>query len=295
MTSKMPSRDPASPHEGHDLLLVAAHATGDTTGSEAIQARELISGCHDCRDLATDLAALRSAARQLPPAQRARDFRLSPETAARLRAPSPWQRFVDGLVAPRGFGRPLAGALMTQGLAGLMVWATPLGSPLAGTSATRDSGERALLPSDAGAGFSGGVGSQAGGSTATPGDQASQDSSGRGSLDTAKGAPGVAGPSASPAVPPAAAVAAPTTAAPMSSPAPARLGAEPGLVTTMGGSRASPGAEVLTTGGAADGAGDDTRPSAWTGPSPLAVGSLALLVSGLTLLVVRRRTGPRSA
>src|SRR3990172_3824417 len=105
MTDHVTSHDPTAPHAGHDLLLVAAHAAGDTTGVEAARAREQIAGCDGCRDLAADLATLRTVSRQLPPPQRPRDFRLSPETAARLWSRSPWQRLVDGITSPRGFGR----------------------------------------------------------------------------------------------------------------------------------------------------------------------------------------------
>ena len=121
MTGQMPSHDPAAPHGGHDLFLVAAHTAGDTVGAEAARARELIAGCGECGDLVADLAALRAVSRQLPAPQRSRDFRLSPETATRLRNRSPWRRIMDAITSPGGLGRPLAATLMTLGLAGLMV------------------------------------------------------------------------------------------------------------------------------------------------------------------------------
>jgi hypothetical protein len=294
MTDRM-SHDPAAPHAGHDLLLVAAHVAGDTTGVEAARGRELIAGCGECRDLAVDLAALRTVARQLPPPQRSRDFRLSPETAARLRVRSPWRQVVEGVTSPRGFGRPLAATLMTLGLAGLMVSATPLGAPLAGTFATRENAERALAPSDVGSGYSGGSASEAASPSVAPGGRTPQDSaSGGGAVDTAKGAPGGPSASASPDIPPAAIMAGPSGAEDQAAtPGPTNAGPGQGPVTSSDGLRASASPGALVANGNAAGARDATTPSGWAGPSPLALLSAAFLLAGLGILVARRHASSR--
>ena len=296
MTDRMTSHDPAVAHAGHDLLLIAAHAAGDTAGTEAARARELIAGCDECRDLAADLAALRTASRQLPPPQRSRDFRLSPETAARLRSRSPWRRVVEGITGPHGFGRPLAATLMTLGLAGLMISATPLGAPFAGAPAARENAERALGPSDAGSGFSGGSAPDAGAPSGAPGGPLTQDTAASsGTTDPTKGAQGAPGASASPAIPPAAIVAAPSsTAGQDATPGSANVG--PGQEPTTGadGSRAPANPGALAANGGTDGARDPAgTPGGWGGPSPLDLLSAAFLLAGLGILVARRRASSR--
>jgi hypothetical protein len=72
-------------HATHDQLLVAGFVGGDVSDAEADAARELLSACADCRLLASDLLAISRATSELPAPIRTRDFRISPEEAARLR------------------------------------------------------------------------------------------------------------------------------------------------------------------------------------------------------------------
>ena len=74
-----------SEHAGHDRLLVARFVGGDVSDVEADAARELLSTCPGCRLLASDLLAISRATADLPAPTRTRDFRISPEEAARLR------------------------------------------------------------------------------------------------------------------------------------------------------------------------------------------------------------------
>ncbi len=133
--------DPLSnQHDRHDLLLIAAHASGDLAGRDLAQADELVASCPDCALLSADLRAIVSATAGLPAVERPRDFRLSPADAARLR-PTGWRRAVgwlrgDPSTSRGGAMRPLAIGLTTLGLVGLVFSATPLANNLGGTSAS---------------------------------------------------------------------------------------------------------------------------------------------------------------
>ena len=67
---------------------------------------------------------LRGATAALPAPARTRDYRLTDADAARLR-PTQWRRLVGWLGAPRSTVRPIAGALATLGIAGLLLSTTP--------------------------------------------------------------------------------------------------------------------------------------------------------------------------
>jgi hypothetical protein len=115
-----------APHAAHDLLLVAAHAAGDTLGTDAEQAAALLATCPDCAALAADLVAIAAATRDLPAAARPRDFTLRREDAARLR-PLGWRRLAAAFGARRlELIRPLAAGLTTLGLAGILLSGLPL-------------------------------------------------------------------------------------------------------------------------------------------------------------------------
>ncbi|MFI5227086.1 MAG: hypothetical protein ACHQ3P_10475 [Candidatus Limnocylindrales bacterium] len=134
------SMDPfTSPHDRHDLLLIAAHASGDLAGHEFAQADELVATCPDCALLFGDLQVIVAATAALPAVERPRDFRLSPADAARLR-PMGWRRAVGwlrgGSTSRGGAMRPLAIGLTTLGLVGLVFSATPLSNGLGGTGAS---------------------------------------------------------------------------------------------------------------------------------------------------------------
>jgi hypothetical protein len=132
----MPDASDVKPtsHDRHDPLLVAALAAGDLAGTDRDHATTLIQTCPDCATLHDDLIAIARATASVPPpiAARPRDFRLTPEQAARLR-PSGWRRAVGAFASPRlAFTRPLAIGLTTIGLAGLLLTNIPLGFGLSG-------------------------------------------------------------------------------------------------------------------------------------------------------------------
>ena len=121
----MPTRSDVRPtsHDRHDPLLVAALAAGDLAATDRVHATLLIGTCTDCATLHDDLVAIARATATVPPpiTTRPRDFRLSPEQAARLR-PSGWRRVVGAFAGPRlAFTRPLGIGLTTIGLAGLLL------------------------------------------------------------------------------------------------------------------------------------------------------------------------------
>ena len=125
-------------HPDHDLLLIAAHAAGDATVTDGVRAQSLLETCPECVDLHRDLLSITATSRSLRAAAAAtapRDFRITPEQAARLRRGS-WLRTV---LAPfggaRSAARPMATAFTSLGVAGLLV-ATVLPGMLGGAAST---------------------------------------------------------------------------------------------------------------------------------------------------------------
>ncbi len=109
-------------HSNHDALLVARFVAGDVTPAEAEAARRLLAACPDCQLLASDLRAIARATAELPAPTRMRDFRLSPEVAARLRRPG-WRGWLrrlgdlgGGSAARLVVAQRLAGAAVAIGL-----------------------------------------------------------------------------------------------------------------------------------------------------------------------------------
>ena len=112
--SGVPSRP--GPHDSHDLALVVDLATDARLDpASAAAARSLVAACPDCATLAADLAVIvRATAASTVPA-RTRDFRLTPDQAARLQ-PSRLRRFLMRLAASDGAVlRPLAGRSWPSG------------------------------------------------------------------------------------------------------------------------------------------------------------------------------------
>jgi len=125
-------------HARHDPLVVAALAAGDLAGTDRDHATALIESCAECAALHDDLIAIARATASVPPpiATRPRDFRLSPEQAARLR-PAGWRRVIGAFASPRlAFSKPLGIGLTTIGLAGLLIGNIPLGFGSASSAAS---------------------------------------------------------------------------------------------------------------------------------------------------------------
>jgi hypothetical protein len=129
-------------HANHDLALIAGHAAGDLAVSERISAETLLQSCTDCADLRRDLIAIAAATRALPTAATApRDFRLDAAQAARLRHGSWLRTILRPFGAAQSGVRPMAAALTSLGLAGLLV-TTILPGLFGGSAASAPATER---------------------------------------------------------------------------------------------------------------------------------------------------------
>ena len=144
-------------HASHDRLLVARFVGGDVSDAEADAARELLSACPDCRLLASDLLAISRATSELPAPIRTRDFRISPEEAARLRRSGlrSWlSRLAGGLDGASGRLVPLqrlAAATVAIGLV-MAVVTSPAGIPgfSSGGTTLKSAGQAVSPPEGAG-------------------------------------------------------------------------------------------------------------------------------------------------
>ena len=113
-------------HARHDTFLVAAHAAGDLEGAPRSAAESQIATCTACSALYDDLRAIAGATQSLskvtiPASASGRDFRLTPEQAARLDRGRGWRRLLQPLASGASWTRPLAAALTTLGLAGVLL------------------------------------------------------------------------------------------------------------------------------------------------------------------------------
>lgn len=152
----------AARHALHDEELIAAFATDGDAVEEAERARSLIERCVACRDLHADLRAIGGVLRAVEKAETVaatqpapRDFRLSVETANRLRPGSVALRFRDRLAATiASISRPVGLSMASLGVVGLLL----------GTLTMGGFASLALAPED-----NGGTGSGAG-ATIAPGE-----------------------------------------------------------------------------------------------------------------------------
>ena len=109
-------------HARHDLALIAGHAAGDLSNLDTGAVAALLSTCSTCAEVHRDLVAIASATRDLPRAARApRDFRLTPDQAARLRRGSWLGSLLRPFASARSAIRPMAAAFTSVGVAGLLV------------------------------------------------------------------------------------------------------------------------------------------------------------------------------
>jgi hypothetical protein len=141
----------ASAHAMHDHALVAALAMREPDLAEADRAAagELVAVCAECADLLADLVALQVALPATSTPARPRDFALTPEDAARLRAGG-WRRVLGFFGSARdSVSRPLAVGLTTLGLAGLLVASMPSFAGLGGGAASAPASIGAAAPMEA--------------------------------------------------------------------------------------------------------------------------------------------------
>jgi hypothetical protein len=126
MTSSHREPGPAA-HETHDQVLIAARAAGDLAGRDLERAEELLATCALCRSLHDELVVITAASRSLPAPSRppGLDFRLSPAQASRLAAGGWWRRLLRPFGSTAASLRPMAAALTTLGLAGLLLASLP--------------------------------------------------------------------------------------------------------------------------------------------------------------------------
>ena len=111
-----------SDHARHDLDLIAGHAAGDLTNLDVAAVSALLESCNTCADVHRDLVAIASATRALPRTARSpRDFRLSADQAERLRRGSWLGSLLRPFASARSATRPMARALTSLGVAGLLV------------------------------------------------------------------------------------------------------------------------------------------------------------------------------
>jgi hypothetical protein len=263
-------------HARHDVLLVAALAAGDLSGTDRDHATALIETCPECMGLHDDLIVIARATAAAPPpiVTRPRDFRLTPEEAAHLR-PGGWRRALGAFAGPRlAFTRPLGIAMTTIGLAGLLITNIPLGlgGSAASVGAPAVPASRNAANDVTGEGASSGDGTTSLGPVAAPAASAPAASSAAGAL------------AASPAPVASAAPAAAGSAAPRSiSDGSVRTGASQAVGSVQqaaGGPEAQPSAAPDTT----------MNVSTETAPAPdlRTLFFVAVVLVGLGLLVLRR-------
>lgn len=253
-------------------MLVAALAAGDLAGTDRDQAIDLTRACADCSRLHDDLLAIARATAATPPpyAMPARDLRLTPADAARLR-PGGWRRIAAPFGGFRGgFGRPLGVGLATLGVLGLLVGNIQLpargaASPEIGRSSTTS--------------------------------VAAQDTSKNGSSPTEMSVQGAAGAAPAASATPAASMAA--APAPDASPSDAAVALRPvsPVMASSGGADAlassAPESEATRLQATIDESARETGSTSL--PSLLQVASILAIVAGLAVLAVasirsRRRT-----
>jgi len=119
MTDAM--RSERTDHVTHDLHVLAAAADRTVDDTTRSAAERQAADCRDCAALFADLRSISAGLAELPRELAVtRDFRISPERAARLR-PAGWRGLVQALFGTGPSLRPFASALTTLGIAGLLL------------------------------------------------------------------------------------------------------------------------------------------------------------------------------
>jgi hypothetical protein len=112
--------DRSADHARHDLLVIAAAADRGADDAARSAARRQADTCSECAALLADLEAIRTNLSALPRELAVtRDSRISPERAAQLRGGG-WRRLLDRFSRAPSL-RPMANALTTLGVAGLVI------------------------------------------------------------------------------------------------------------------------------------------------------------------------------
>lgn len=258
---------PAHIRPDHDETLIARFAADDLTEREAADARTLIASCPACAQLDADLRFIMAATADLPAPHRTRDFRLTETDAARLRGTG-WRRLLARVGDPRlAFTRPLATGLVALGIAGLVLASAPSFAAVGGFGTA--GAAPAVAPAPGGA-----AGVLA--SAQPPRSDQALPGSGAAALAGPSALPGpTAGPfgSALSQVPLAAG-----SAAPSSTPASLSLGGvTTGIPSFVVGSPANNFPVTSAEG----------SPGTASGPSPLLVASVVLLLLGISLFLLR--------
>ena len=254
----------------HDETLIARLAADDLSEREAVDAHQLVVSCPACAELHADLRSIMAATAHLPVPKRTRDFQLTDADAARLRGTG-WRRLLGRLGEPRlAFTRPLATGLVTLGIAGLVLVAAPsFLTSFAGHSAT------SAPLSAAGAGST-----EASGQPST--DYATKSSAGP-SIGIVSGSASFAPATAATQGPQAARSPAATSVVPP--PAPSAAASALPSDTSLGAASAAPPTDQLPPDNVPGAKIVDVNAS--SGPSPLAVISIVLLVVGTVLFLLR--------
>src|SRR5215212_3670789 len=151
MAAEDPALVVAARHALHDEELITAFATDGEVADDAARARSLIERCPACRELYDDVAAIAGVlgavanAAALAQTHRApRDFRLSVETANRLRPGSVVLRLRDRVwTAIAAFSRPVGVSMASLGVVGLLLGTLTLGSSSPVGGAAEDVGAAA--------------------------------------------------------------------------------------------------------------------------------------------------------
>jgi hypothetical protein len=112
--------DRAADHASHDLFVIAAAADRGADDAARSAARQQADTCRECAALLADLQAIRMNIAALPRELAVtKDFRISPERAAQLRGGG-WRRLLERFSRAPSL-RPMASALTTLGVAGLVI------------------------------------------------------------------------------------------------------------------------------------------------------------------------------
>jgi anti-sigma factor RsiW len=124
-----------SDHATHDLERLSAAVDGTLPAADLPSVTAQLAACGTCADLHADLLALVAANRALRTPERPRDYQLTAADAARLQRGG-LRGWLDRIGSPKDrLSRPLAVGLTTLGLVGVLVGTAPSLLPSFGSAA----------------------------------------------------------------------------------------------------------------------------------------------------------------